>query len=70
MSKVLVGDLVVLSEGMQIPSDGIVIEASELNTDESAMTGETESMKKDTLENCVLKVNWRIKFYSIIIWEV
>ena len=41
MSKVLVGDVVELSEGMEIPADGVVLEASELTTDESAMTGET-----------------------------
>lgn len=26
---------------MEIPADGIILEASELTTDESAMTGET-----------------------------
>ena len=37
----MVGDLVDLVEGMEIPADGLVLEASELTTDESAMTGET-----------------------------
>ena len=37
----MVGDLVDLVEGMEIPADGIVLEASELTADESAMTGET-----------------------------
>ena len=37
----MVGDVVVLQEGMEIPADGIVLEAAELTTDESAMTGET-----------------------------
>ena len=37
----MVGDIVELIEGMEIPADGIVLEASELSTDESAMTGET-----------------------------
>jgi P-type E1-E2 ATPase len=41
MSKVLVGDIVKLDEGMEIPADGLVLEAAELSTDESAMTGET-----------------------------
>ena len=41
MTKVMVGDVVLLSEGMEIPADGIVLEAAELSTDESAMTGET-----------------------------
>ena len=37
----MVGDVVKLNEGMEIPADGIVLQASELTTDESAMTGET-----------------------------
>lgn len=37
----MVGDVVELVEGMEIPADGIVLEASDLTTDESAMTGET-----------------------------
>jgi len=37
---------------MEIPADGIVLEASDLTTDESAMTGETDPVKKNTLETC------------------
>jgi len=39
---------------MEIPADGILFESSDVTTDESAMTGETNPMKKDTLENCVI----------------
>lgn len=53
----MVGDLVELTEGMEIPADGIVIEASELSTDESAMTGETDPMKKGILAECIKKKN-------------
>ncbi len=52
-SKVLVGDIVILLEGMEIPADGYVLEASELTTDESAMTGETDPIKKTILKNCI-----------------
>jgi len=31
---------------MEIPADGIVLSASELTTDESAMTGETGKIKE------------------------
>lgn len=31
----------IIREGMNIPADGIVVEGSEITTDESAMTGET-----------------------------
>lgn len=33
---------------MEIPADGVVLEASELMCDESAMTGETDSIHKAT----------------------
>ena len=39
-------------EGMEIPADGFVIEASELTSDESAMTGETDPVKKNSLAAC------------------
>lgn len=35
----LVGDVVQLNEGMEIPADGYLLEANEVSTDESAMTG-------------------------------
>jgi P-type E1-E2 ATPase len=46
----LVGDIIKLVEGMEIPADGILIEAAEIKMDESSMTGETNSIKKDTIE--------------------
>lgn len=36
----MVGDIVILRNGMEIPADGIVIDAADLTTDESVMTGE------------------------------
>jgi magnesium-transporting ATPase (P-type) len=35
---------------MDIPADGLVIQAAELTCDESAMTGEINAIKKDTVE--------------------
>ena len=35
---------------MEIPADGILIDASEIKMDESAMTGETHSIRKGTIE--------------------
>lgn len=34
---------------MEIPADGFVLEASDLAADESAMTGETDPIKKNIL---------------------
>ena len=33
----------------------MLIEASEIKIDESSMTGETRSIKKDTIEKCLLR---------------
>ncbi|CAK72615.1 unnamed protein product (macronuclear) [Paramecium tetraurelia] len=57
MSEVMVGDVVMIFEGMEIPADGLVLEASDLTTDESAMTGETDPIKKNTLDYCIVKRN-------------
>lgn len=46
--EVLVGDVVILTHGMDIPADGYLIEANHILVDESAMTGETEPIHKDT----------------------
>ena len=56
-SDLVVGDLVQIQEGMDIPADGFIIEASDVLTDESAMTGETDPVKKDSLEKCIRKRN-------------
>ena len=52
-SEVMVGDLCIIYEGMNIPADGLVIDASELYLDESAMTGETNPIKKNSLKECI-----------------
>ncbi len=36
---VLVGDVVNISEGMEVPADAILLESNEITADESAMTG-------------------------------
>ena len=49
-SKVVVGDVVKIEEGMNIPCDGFILKGTEVKTDESAMTGETDPIKKGTLK--------------------
>ena len=39
-----------IKEGLMVSSDGIMIKAKEVSTDESAMTGETLPISKSTLE--------------------
>lgn len=43
----VVGDIVPLSIGGQVPGDGIFVDGHSLSIDESAMTGESEPAKKD-----------------------
>lgn len=54
-SDVMVGDVVMLREGMQVPADGLLVKNSEVICDESAMTGETDPLKKDTVAGCKAK---------------
>jgi P-type E1-E2 ATPase len=49
---VLVGDVVAINEGMEVPADGVLIESNDISTDESAMTGETDPVHKNVLALC------------------
>jgi P-type E1-E2 ATPase len=55
IENLLVGDIVKIVAGMSIPVDGILIKGSGVATDESAMTGESEEMIKDSLKGCLKK---------------
>jgi Ca2+-transporting ATPase len=46
MDDVVVGDLVTLEMGDEIPADGRVVKATDLMVDQSLMTGESEPVKK------------------------
>ena len=45
--QVVVGDVVLIAAGDQVPADGRITEASALQIDESALTGESTSSAKD-----------------------
>lgn len=55
ISEVVVGDLVLLKQGMEVAGDGIVLEGYTLQMDESSMTGETKPMTKDSVDKCLKK---------------
>lgn len=40
---------------MEIPADGILLQASDITTDESAMTGEADPIRKMILKDCIAK---------------
>lgn len=46
IDEIMVGDLVELDTGDQIPADGLLIEGFDLKADESVMTGEPDAIKK------------------------
>ena len=56
-SKLVCGDIVRIEEGSNIPCDGFVVKATEVSCDESAMTGETDAIKKGTLDQCLAHTN-------------
>lgn len=53
--NILVGDVIKIKAGMNVPVDGIVIRASGVACNESAMTGETDELKKETIDVCFHK---------------
>jgi len=50
-----VGDVINVEYGMANPVDGLVLQATQLNVDEAAMTGESDEMKKEILYFCKLR---------------
>ena len=51
--NILVGDLVKIDYGNIIPADGIILSANDIKVDESALTGESDLMEKDSIEKCL-----------------
>lgn len=47
-SEVVVGDLVVLEQGMEVPADGDLVESTSLQVNESSLTGEAAPAAKTT----------------------
>jgi P-type E1-E2 ATPase len=52
-NNIKVGDIIKIENGMNIPVDGIILEGYGVMADESAMTGESEHLIKETLEKCL-----------------
>ena len=48
---IVVGDLCCIKYGDLIPADGILVQSSDLKIDEASLTGETDLIRKDELEN-------------------
>lgn len=50
---------------MNIPVDGILIKGSQVTTDEAAMTGESDKVKKDTIQNCLARREEKEQQFSL-----
>ena len=55
--KLTIGDVVLLEEGDKVPADLILIESNNLNTDESYLTGESESVLKEINDEVYMDSN-------------
>jgi P-type E1-E2 ATPase len=51
--NIKVGDIIKIKNGMDIPVDGVVLEASGVLSDESALTGESDHLPKETVDKCM-----------------
>ncbi|MGX8694187.1 MAG: calcium-translocating P-type ATPase, PMCA-type [Methanobrevibacter sp.] len=52
-----IGDIVILEEGSKVPADLILIESKNLSCDESHLTGESESIKKEVNDKVFMDSN-------------
>lgn len=53
---IVVGDIVLLTTGAEVPADGKLLEAVSLSVDESTLTGESVFRKKSTNEEDLRKM--------------
>lgn len=61
-NDIKVGDVVRIRTGMYLPVDGVILrQRGDINTDESAMTGESIELKKSSLEVCYKRKEEKLK---------
>ena len=53
----LVGDLIHIMVGDIMPADLLLIDGNGIKMDESSLTGESETLKKEVYEKCIMKTN-------------
>ena len=67
--ELLVGDKCKVDTGMIIPADGIIITSNNLKLDEAFLTGESELMRKESIENCLKMKNDSGKYPSPMVFS-
>ena len=65
----LVGDKCKVDMGMIIPADGIIISSTNLKIDEASLTGESNLMRKESIENCLKIKNDNGKYPSPMVFS-
>ena len=50
-----VGDIIKIENGMNVPVDGVVVSGVGVLADESAMTGESDHLGKESIEKCLAR---------------
>ena len=54
VKEIVVGDICFIKYGDLVPADGIIVQASDLKIDESALTGESDLIKKNNTDNILI----------------
>ena len=67
--ELLVGDKCKVDMGMIIPADGIIISSTNLKIDEASLTGESNLMRKESIENCLKIKNDNGKYPSPMVFS-
>ncbi len=67
--ELLVGDKCKIDMGMIIPADGIVINSTNLKIDEASLTGESNLMRKESMETCLKMQNNSDKYPSPMVFS-
>ena len=67
--ELLVGDKCKVDMGMIIPADGIIISSTNLKLDEASLTGESNLMRKESMENCLKIKNDNGKYPSPMVFS-
>lgn len=52
-NELVAGDVVMINEGMEIPADGWVIQSHDIKADESLITGENDSISKESFDKAL-----------------
>ena len=67
--ELLVGDKCKVDMGMIIPADGIIINSTNLKIDEASLTGESNLMRKESIETCLKMKNDTGKYPSPMVFS-